>query len=53
MIVYDLMVDADRTLRSLPSSYGLFSTYEKADEARHFLMLPSYAYYEIIEREVQ
>lgn len=55
MKVYELMVDEDMTTRSTTQSYGLFSTFEKAEARKKQIMLTAFdhAYYEIVEREVE
>lgn len=52
MIIYDLKVDHDCTLRSSAHSAGLFSTRELAEEALASLGLDEWQYSRIDERVI-
>ena len=50
--IYELMADLDCTTRSIPSSFGLFATREKAERALRELRLGKWQWGEIKERRV-
>ncbi len=53
LIVYEVLIDLDETLRSKPESWGLFSTKQKAKTFISRLNLQHWQYSEIKKREVR